>query len=112
MTHSGVNVFYPYRGTPLGDYCFENDLVDLNKFDGFSNERRESILRFSKERNKMIMRYYNNWGLLVHPIYTYQGIRFRVLKYRNMILTKLGIYDTARDVYRSHSKWFRPGRAS
>ncbi len=23
MTHSGVNVFYPYRGTPLGDYCLK-----------------------------------------------------------------------------------------
>jgi hypothetical protein len=44
MTSSGVNVFYPYKGTPLGDYCFDNDLVDLDKFNNFSNERRESSL--------------------------------------------------------------------
>ena len=25
---SGVNIFFPYKGTPLGDYSFENDLVD------------------------------------------------------------------------------------
>ena len=112
VTTSGVNVFYPYKGTPLGDHCFENDLVDLDKFNNFSNERRESTLNFSEERHEMILRYYNNWSFLVHPFYTYPGVRFRVVKYRNMILTKLGIFDKTREVYRSQMKWFRPGRAS
>ena len=112
VTSSGVNVFYPYKGTPLGDHCFENDLVDLDKFDNFSNERRESVLKFTKEHEEMIMRYFNNWESLVQPFYTYQGIRLRVLQYRNMLLTKLGIFDISREVYRSQKKWFRPGRAS
>ena len=30
----------------------------------------------------------------------------------NMILTKLGIIDIARDVYQSQKKWFRSSRAS
>jgi len=112
VTSSGVNVFYPYKGTPIGDHCFENDLVDLDKFNNFSNERRESTLNFPEEHHDMIMKYYNNWSLLVHPIYTYQGFKFRVFKYRNIILTKLGMYDLAKDLYRSQKKWFRPGRAA
>ena len=112
VTSSGVNVFYPYKGTPLGDHCFENDLVDLDRFDNFSNERRESVLKFTKEHEEMIMRYFNNWESLVQPFYTYQGIGLRVLQYRNMLLTKLGIFDISREVYRSQKKWFRPGRAS
>ncbi len=112
VTTSGVNIFYPYKGTPLGEQCFEDGLVDLHKFDNFSNERRESVLKFSKEHEEMIMRYYDNWSLLVHPFHTYQGMIFRVLKYRNMLLTKLGIYDIVQNIYRSQKKWFRPGRAS
>ena len=112
MTSSGVNVFYPYKGTPLGDHCFNNDLVDLDKFNNFSNERRESSLIFSEEHHEMINRYYRNWDFLIHPIYTYFGLRVRYLKYRDIILKKLGIYEIARDVYRSQKRWFRPGRAS
>ena len=87
-------------------------MVDKYKFDNFSNERRESVLKFTKEHEEMIMRYFNNWESLVQPFYTYQGIRLRVLQYRNMLLTKLGIFDISREVYRSQKKWFRPGRAS
>ena len=112
VTTSGVNVFYPYKGTPLGDQCFEDDLVDKYKFDNFSNERRESVLKFPKEHEEMIMRYYNNWSSLVHPFHTYQGMKLRVLKFRNSLLTKLGIYDIVQNLYRRQKTWFRPGRAS
>ena len=112
MTSSGVNVFYPYKGTPLGDHCFDNDLVDLDKFNNFSNERRESTLKFPKEHEKMIMRYFHNWDLLVYPFYTYQGIKIRVRQYRNKILVTIGLFDFARNMYRNQKKWFRPGRAS
>jgi len=112
MTSSGVNVFYPYKGTPLGDFCFENDLVDLDKFNNFSSERRESTLKFPKEHEQMIMRYFHNWDFLVYPAYTYQGIKIRLRKYRNKILVAIGLFDFARNIYRNQKKWFRPGRAS
>ena len=120
MTHSGVNVFYPYRGTPLGDFCFENDLVDLDKFNSFSNERRESVLRFSKERNKMIMKYYNNWDSYVHPFWSQRGFQVRYKK----VLRNLGIIDEVKAVYKYILKsnlinyklpnkiGFRPGRSA
>ena len=105
MTSSGVNVFYPYKGTPLGDHCFDNDLVDLDKFNNFSNERRESSLKFSDEHHEMINKYYRNWDLLIYPVYTYTGLRHRYFTYRNIMLKKLGIFDFARDLYQSQKKW-------
>ena len=36
QTDSGCNIFYPYKGTPLGDKCFKENLVDLEKFHDFS----------------------------------------------------------------------------
>jgi len=112
VTTSGVNVFYPYKGTPLGDHCFENDLVDLDKFNNFINERRESSLKFSEKHHKMIDKYYRNWAFLVHPVYTYIGLHVRYIKYRDIILKKLGIYEFAKNAYRRQKEWFRPGRAS
>ena len=112
MSSSGVNIFYPYHGTPLGDHCFENDLVDIDKFNNFSMERRESTLKFSKEHEDMIMRYFNNWDNLVYPIYTFPGVKLRVRLFRDAILKQLGVFDFARDMYRNNKKWFRPGNAS
>ena len=112
MSSSGVNIFYPYHGTPLGDHCFENDLVDIDKFNNFSMERRESTLKFSKEHEDMIMRYFNNWDNLVYPIYTFPGVKLRVRLFRDAILKQLGIFDFAKDMYRNNKKWFRPGNAS
>ncbi len=107
-TGSGVNIYYPYKGTSLGDSCFDNDLVDLPKFNNFSNERRDSVLKHSEEHHEMIMKYYNNWTSLVYPFYTKQSIKYRFFKYRKMTLMKLGIYDIAKDVYQR----LRPNRAS
>ncbi len=64
---SGVNVFYPYRGTRLGDYCFEKNLIDKNVYARFSNERRESPLTFSAEYKDKIIYYKRNWKFLVYP---------------------------------------------
>ena len=63
-TISGVNIFYPYRGTELGDRCFQERLVDLEKFETFSKERRESVLSFPEEHHGMLMHYYQNWSRL------------------------------------------------
>ena len=65
-TASGCNIFYPYRGTPLGDKCFEDGLVDLEKFNDFSNERRQSVLNYDKEWLNKLIYYHSNWIRLVN----------------------------------------------
>ena len=65
-TASGCNIFYPYRGTPLGDKCFEEGLVDLDKFNDFSNERRQSVLNYDKEWLDKLIYYHSNWIRLVN----------------------------------------------
>lgn len=87
-TVSGVNIFYPYKGTTLGDKCFKDGLVDQEKFNNFSNERRDSVLKYSKEHKGMLMSYYNNWDLLVAPF----NIKLRLRKH----LSQLGMLKYAR----------------
>lgn len=65
-TSSGVNIFYPYRGTVLGDYCFERGLVDKDEYLGFSKERRESILAFPREFRERLRYFHRNWEYLVY----------------------------------------------
>ena len=66
-TVSSCNTFYPYKGSNPGDYCFDNDLVDLNKFNRFSDERRESTLNFPPEKQAQLMRFHDEWDVLVNP---------------------------------------------
>ena len=117
-TVSGVNVFYPYQGTELGDKCFNENLVDLKRFETFDNERRESVLNFSEDHHRMIMSYYNNWNKLVLPIWSKQ----RFMPLLKDILIKvhlLGIARLIKSLIRSNTfklwlkpGWSRPGRAA
>lgn len=66
-TSSGVNIFYPYKGTILGDECFEKKLVDEASYHSFSNERRKTILNYPEEYKKRLSYYRDNWELLVYP---------------------------------------------
>ncbi|HTY53230.1 MAG TPA: radical SAM protein [Methanomicrobiales archaeon] len=66
-TTSGVNIFYPYRGTKLGDSCFKESLVDEKKYDEFTSERRETILAYSREFQQRLQYYYRNWDILIYP---------------------------------------------
>lgn len=66
-TSSGVNIFHPYKGTKLGDYCFDEKLVDENAYNDFSNERRETILNYSEHHKKKLSYYRDNWDVLVNP---------------------------------------------
>ena len=64
---TGVNIFYPYKGTPLGDKSFKEKLVNVGKFNDFSNERRESVMNYSREWLDALVYYRNNWEKLVYP---------------------------------------------
>lgn len=66
-TDSGVNIFYPYKGTKLGDYCFEKGLVDEASYYSFSHERRKTILNYPEDYRKRLSYYRDNWELLVYP---------------------------------------------
>ncbi len=66
-TVSGVNIFYPYKGTKLGDDCFKEGLVDEKSYYSFSKERRETVLNFPEEYRKKLTYYHQNWQYLVYP---------------------------------------------
>ena len=62
-----MNIFYPYRGTRLGDHCFDSGLVDLERYRSFSNERRESVLNFPDDYRRKLTHYHRHWESLVYP---------------------------------------------
>ncbi|MCK5013455.1 MAG: B12-binding domain-containing radical SAM protein [Candidatus Omnitrophica bacterium] len=66
-TYSGINIFYPYKGTELGDYCFEQNLVNRELYDSFSSERRDTVLNYPVEQREMLVHYRENWEKLVYP---------------------------------------------
>lgn len=64
---SGVNIFYPYKGTKLGDKCFEQGMVNLEKFEASSSERRESVLNYPDKYKRRLERYQKYWDFYVYP---------------------------------------------
>ena len=74
----GANIFYPYKGTPLGDKCFKEGLVNIEKYEDFSNERRESVLNYSKEWLETLKYYRANWSREIHP-FSYRRTALRAV---------------------------------
>tara|TARA_Y100000590_G_scaffold287454_1_gene323606 strand:- start:850 stop:2313 length:1464 start_codon:yes stop_codon:yes gene_type:complete len=70
-TASGANIFYPYKGTPLGDKSFDDGMVNIEKYNDFSNERRESVMNYSEEWLETLKYYRANWESVVYP-FTYK----------------------------------------
>lgn len=85
---SGVNIFYPYKGTVLGDYCFKNSLVDETSYRTFSNERRESVLNYPEWHKKKLIYYAQNWGILVAPL----NLKLYLIKFFQEYIQKTFIY--------------------
>ncbi len=77
-TTSGVNIFYPYKGTPLGNKCFKEGLINIEKYNDFSNERRESVLNYSKEWLETLKYYRANWAREIFP-FSYRRTFFRTV---------------------------------
>ena len=65
-TSSGVNIFYPYHGTVLGDECFSKGLVNEELYQTFSLERRESVLQYSRAFRRKLSVYRQWWEFLVY----------------------------------------------
>ena len=89
---SGVNIFYPYKGTKLGDYCFDSNLVDDNSILSFNNERRETILNYDDKWKEKLSYYYLNWGIYIYPIWSIKGIQVRILKFPRLGKVVMKIY--------------------
>jgi len=92
-TVSAVNIFYPYKGTVLGDKCFSEGLVDNEKYESFSNERRDTVLKYPKEMRDMLSYYHKNWVFIINPY----SLRIRYVHYLKaplkQFLVKLGIFN-------------------
>jgi anaerobic magnesium-protoporphyrin IX monomethyl ester cyclase len=66
-TVSGVNIFYPYKGTKLGDKCFKEGLVNEELYYSFSKERSETVLKYPEEFKEKLIYYKQYWHCLVYP---------------------------------------------
>jgi len=77
-TSSGVNIFYPYKGTKLGEQCFESGLVTDEMVRNFNNERRETVLGYDEVWKKKLSDYHKNWGRLVYPFWSINYIKSTV----------------------------------
>ena len=62
--------------------------MDEERYLDFSNERRETVLRYSEEYKKRLSYYYDNWAILVDPY----NIKLRLV----MFLKTIGILEFAR----------------
>jgi len=98
-TDSGCNIFYPYKGTVLGDYCFSEGLVDEKLYNDFSNERRESVLHFSSEHKKRLQYFHSNWERLIFPF----GFRYIKKGLVNYLRKYNILYQALRKVKRAFS---------
>jgi len=65
-TTSGVNIFYPYKGTVLGDFCFENKLVNEKLYNSFSFERRDTVLKYPEKYKEKLRYYQNHWEEVIY----------------------------------------------
>ncbi|HDY87175.1 MAG TPA: radical SAM protein, partial [bacterium] len=65
-TSSGVNIFYPYKGTKLGNECFSNKLVDQKNYLSSTSERKESILNYPEAYKRKLSRYQKYWDFYVY----------------------------------------------
>ncbi|MBN2735036.1 MAG: radical SAM protein [Methanomicrobiaceae archaeon] len=79
-TSSGVNIFYPYKGTKLGDYCFKEGLVNESLYEDFSFERRDTVLNYPEDYKKKLRKIYRNWDVLIYPFDPVRRMKWLLMK--------------------------------
>src|SRR3989338_2537116 len=92
-TTSAVNIYYPYKGTVLGERCFKEGLVDEERYNNFSNERRETVLGFNEKHKRLISYFYTHWEKLVYP--------YDLERHTRRLLKKIGMLTAARKIKRA-----------
>jgi len=71
VTQKGINIFYPYQGTPLRKVCDDNGYLPV-EFSVGVKERRDSILKLPTITKEEIQYYHDNWERL---LFKRMGIR-------------------------------------
>lgn len=83
-TTSGVNIFYPYKGTLLGDFCFSENLVNMDLYNSFSNERLETVLKFPEDHKNKLKNFHTNWTVFVYPFDIKTRMKLVLMKNKNL----------------------------
>ena len=114
---SGVNIFYPYRGTPLGDKSFKDGLVNIEKFNDLTNERRESVMNYSQEWLNTLTYYKENWEKEVYPnnykrsiLHSYYRFKQKIKKVPVLGPMVVSVYQKTKEEWKMHfvnNSWYR-----
>lgn len=82
----GVNIFSPYEGTELGDYCQEHGLLKDYNLRNF-RDRRKSRLILSGIKRRKLMYLYDRFEFLIYKDINYQKARilFWKKRYRRLL---------------------------
>jgi anaerobic magnesium-protoporphyrin IX monomethyl ester cyclase len=93
-----VSVFYPFRGTKLGELCYENDWVVLDKKNKIDTYYEKSILNYPQLTTSQINYYYNCY-FIYYSLYT-KNIS-ELLKYSLIgALKKMHLFEIVWSSYR------------
>ncbi len=98
-TTSHVNIFYPYKGTPLGDMSFEKGLVNIEKYNDFSNERRESVMDYPQDWLDTLRYFRENWTSEVYPFYNLKHYPDLFKKTKKIVGSIPVLGDFAKKIY-------------
>jgi hypothetical protein len=91
----------------LGDYCYNNGLVNETLVKDFSNERRDTVLNFPEDFRKKLRNYHENWPVLIYPWDI--KIRLKSILMKNPIVwkslrkIKRKIYTSIQAVYKDRN---------
>ncbi|MCK5083274.1 MAG: radical SAM protein, partial [Candidatus Omnitrophica bacterium] len=102
-TSSGVNIFYPYKGTQLGDHCFSEGLVNEDLYYSFSSERRSSVLNYPDDFKEKLVYYSRNWEDLINK----GNISYWLKKFVKGLLVKVQIWDFLIKFKKSIRRFFK-----
>ena len=75
----GLNIYSPYFGTELGDYCRDNNLIKDHLASTFF-DRRQSTLNLPTISTKRLMSYYDTFHYLVYKDVDTQKARYFLLQ--------------------------------
>jgi hypothetical protein len=65
-TIAWTSIFQPYRGTELGEYCVNNNLYEGNNDDVADSFFKATVLNYSEERKKEIIKLQEIFALCSH----------------------------------------------
>ena len=93
-----VSVFYPFRGTILGELCYKNNWVVSEKKNKIYTYYEKTILNYPQLETAKIDKYYSNFFIYY---YTYTNENLKLFKYIAIIaLKKAHLFETVEIAFR------------